>query len=98
VADYEERKLSFQEFFGAPRAERVASYEGFSEYNDESGPESLIVALKAAAKKAADDPNRGSDLPAWFEVTRLRILVGNPNVKVLGATITNSAAPSSDPE
>ena len=40
----------------------------------------------------------GVHLPAWFEVTRIRILVGNPNVKVLGATITKSAPPSSDAE
>ena len=104
MTDYEERKKSFQEFFGVPRADRVPTYEGFSEYSDETQVESFIDAVRAAAFEAAKDENGdgisddGVHLPAWFEVTRFRILVGNPNVKVLGATITKSAPPSSDAE
>ena len=104
MADYEERKKSFQEFFATRRADHVPTYEGFSEYSDETEVVSFIEALRAAAFEAAKDEDGdgtsddGVHLPAWFEVTRLRILVGNPNVKVLGATITASAPPSSDAE
>lgn len=104
MADYEERKGKLQEFFGAHRADRVPTYEGFSPYSDETQVESFIDAVRDAALLAAKDTNKdgisddGVHLPAWFEVTRFRILVGNPNVKVLGATITKSAPPSDDPE
>ncbi len=77
----------------------VPSYEGFTKYTDTTGVEAFIQAVRAAAAEAAKDGNKdgisddGVVLPAWFEITRFRILVGNPNVKVLGATITKSDPP-----
>ena len=72
---------------GTPR-----SFEGFSEFNDESDAESISRAVKAAALAADLDRGEGKD-PEWFEVTRLRVLVGNPHVKVWGATITSTHSP-----
>lgn len=95
--EYDEAK----ELFGVPHPRHVPSYEGFSGYSDESTAASLIDALRAAAKEAAKDEDGdgvsddGVHLPAWFEVTRLRVLVGNPNIKVMGATISQSDPPSS---
>jgi flavin-binding protein dodecin len=73
--------------FSKARAEPARAFEGFSTFNDDSTAESFHEAVKAAAKAAANAAPEGSD-PEWFEVTRVRILVGNPNVKVYGATIT----------
>jgi hypothetical protein len=77
------------EEFSAPRGGTARAYEGFSEYNEDSTAESFHAAVRAAAKAAADDSSFGPD-PEWFEVTRVRILVGNPNVKLYAATITAS--------
>lgn len=73
--------------FEQPQGGAVRAFEGFSEYNEDSTAESFHAAVRAAAKAAADAAEKGSD-PEWYEVTRVRILVGNPNVKVYGATIT----------
>jgi len=83
-------KAAYMKEFSEPRGGVARAYEGFSEYNEDSTAESFHSAVRAAAKAAAEDPSFGSD-PEWFEVTRLRILVGNPNVKVYAATITASA-------
>lgn|SRR5262245_25393078 len=96
---YQERRRKYMKAHKAVKAEPAVSYEGFSAYNDNSTAVSFINAVKAAAKEAAKDKNNdgvsddGVELPAWFEVTRIRVLVGNPNVKVLGATITEGAPP-----
>jgi len=79
----------YMELFPEPRGGTARAYEGFSEYNEDSTAESLHAAIRAAAKAAAQDSSFGPD-PEWFEVTRVRILVGNPNVKLYGATITAS--------
>lgn len=97
---YEERRRKYMKAHKGIKAEPAPSYEGFSAYNDNSTAVSFINAVKAAAKVAAKDTDKdgisddGVELPAWFEVTRIRVLVGNPNVKVLGATITKGAPPS----
>jgi hypothetical protein len=96
VADkeYEKRRGAQRKRYSAPRAVRAPSYEGFAKFNERSTAESFHAAVQAAAKKAATEAgNDGVELPAWYEVTRVRILVGNPNVKVYGATITKSDAP-----
>jgi hypothetical protein len=85
------RKEEYRELFPEPRGDAARAYEGFSEYNEDSTAESLHAAVKSAAMAAANAAAPGSD-PEWFEVTRVRILVGNPNVKVYAATITASNA------
>jgi hypothetical protein len=86
------RKEEFMSRFPEPQGQPARAFEGFSEYNEDSTAESFHAAVKQAAKAAADEAGPGSD-PEWFEVSRVRILVGNPNVKVYGATITQSKGP-----
>jgi hypothetical protein len=83
------RKEEYMELFPEPRGGAARAYEGFSEYNEDSTAESLHAAVRSAARAAANAAAPGSD-PEWFEVTRVRILVGNPNVKIYAATITAS--------
>ena len=72
-----------------PRGKQVRSFVGASEFNDESTAESFHDAVKDAAKEAARVlEEEGEPLPQSFEVSRVRILVGNPNVKVYEVTIT----------
>jgi hypothetical protein len=86
--DYLKRRAQYQKRHAVPDAMRAVSYEGFSTYDDHNTAASLHEAVQAAAKKAAREARRdGVALPEWYEVTRVRILVGNPNVKVYGATI-----------
>lgn len=79
------------EEFAAPQGGVTRAYEGFSKYDEDSSAESFHHAVRAAAKAAAEDPSFGGD-PEWFEVTRVRILVGNPNVKVYSATIAATSS------
>lgn len=98
---YKERVAGYKRLFRKPKGYSrtppsgpVASYEGFSVWNENSTAASFHQAVLAAAAEAAEDSGRaGIELPAWFEVTRVRILVGNPNVKVYGATVTKSDPP-----
>jgi hypothetical protein len=93
-SEYEERRGKYRKAYGRAKAVSTPSYEGFSRYNDNSTGVSFFNALKAAAREAADRAKVDEvELPAWYEVTRVRILVGNPNVKVLGTTITKSTPP-----
>ena len=92
--EYEQRRQKFKRAHRTVKSVPAPSYEGFSAYSDESTAASFIIALKAAAKDAEKQASADKvDLPAWYEVTRIRVLVGNPNVKVLGATITKGAPP-----
>jgi hypothetical protein len=73
-----------------PRGREVRSFVGASEFNDESTAESFHDAVKDAAREAARVlQEEGAELPQAFEVSRVRILVGNPNVKVYEVTITH---------
>lgn len=64
------------------------SYEGRSDRKELSDWRDLHLAVQRAAKAAAADLPPGEE--QWLEITRLRVLVGNPNVKIysifLGAT------------
>jgi hypothetical protein len=68
-----------------PRGGEIRAFEGVSEYNDESSAASLHQAIQNAAKEAADKGATGD-----YEVTRIQIVVGNPNVKVYRAEITQT--------
>ncbi|MBA2740750.1 MAG: hypothetical protein H0U46_01910 [Actinobacteria bacterium] len=76
--------------FGKPQGRRAGrAFEGFSEYNDHSTVASFHTAVQGAAKAAAAAAKReGRRDPEWFEVSQVRILVGNPNVKVYHVVIT----------
>jgi len=56
------------------------SYEGRSDRKDLSDWRDLHLAVQRAAKAAAADLPPGEE--QWLEITRLRVLVGNPNVKI----------------
>jgi hypothetical protein len=83
-------KEEYMELFREPQG-RSRSFEGFSEYNEESSAQSFHTAVQQAAFAAANAARaEGRADPEWYEVTRVRILVGNPNVKVYGVTITST--------
>jgi hypothetical protein len=64
------------------------AYRGDSDRKDHSDWRDLHLAVQRAAKAAAADLAPGDE--AWFEVSRLRVLVGNPNVKIYSATLTST--------
>jgi hypothetical protein len=90
----------FMERFKGESAGPTRTFEGFSEFSDDTDETAFHRAMKKAAKAAADaaiaaanegvgeEDQRTIPDPEWFEVARVRILVGNPNIKVLGVTIT----------
>jgi hypothetical protein len=64
------------------------SYPGQSEHSNQSDWRDLHLAFQRAAAKAAADLGPGEE--AWFEVSRLQVFAGNPNVKIYKATLTKS--------
>ena len=83
-------KAQLKKYFKNPigrKAERT--FEGFSAYNENSTAASFHQAVQAAAKAAAAAAMKnGHTEPEWYQVSEVRILVGNPNVKVYNAVIT----------
>jgi hypothetical protein len=72
-----------------PRGDSVRAFVGVSKYNDESSAASLHEAIQQAAQEAARVlADAGEELPQVFEVSRLQVVVGNPNVKIYSAVIT----------
>lgn len=65
-------------------------FQGISQFNNESTAESLHEAIQNAARAAATHLELSDDMTADFEVSRIQIVVGNPNVKVYKAVITPS--------
>jgi hypothetical protein len=64
-----------------------------SEYNDDSSAASLHQAIQQAAKEAARAlTEEGQPLPQVFELSRIQVVVGNPNVKIFVATITQGGS------
>lgn len=61
---------------------KIQRFEGVSEYRDESGAESLHEAIQQAAHAAAEAFRLSPENTRIFEVTRIQVEVGNPNVKV----------------
>lgn len=70
---------------GAP----IRAYEGVSEYRDQSDAASLHEAIQRAAEEAARElrppPDKETEV---FEVSRIQVEVGNPNVKVYRVVLT----------
>ena len=75
-----------------PRGEATRAFVGVSEFNDESSAESLHQAIQYAAREAARVlADEGEELPQVFDVSRLQVVVGNPNVKVYVAVLTQQS-------
>jgi hypothetical protein len=76
-----------------PRGAPIRAFVGISEYNDESSAANLHQAIQQAADQAARVlKDEGEQLPQLFEVSRIQIVVGNPNVKMYAAVITQGQA------
>lgn len=88
-------KEEFMDLHPEPRGEPARAFHGFSEYNEQSTSESFHKAVQQAAfAAAAAAREEGRTEPEWFEVSRVRILVGNPNVKLYAATIVSTGSGS----
>jgi hypothetical protein len=66
------------------------SYEGRSNRNDYSDWRDLHLAVQRAAAAAAADLQAGEE--DWLEVSRIRVKVGNPNVKIYSVFLTKTPA------
>ena len=64
------------------------TYEGRSDRKDLSDWKDLHLAVQRASKAAAADLQSGEE--RWFEITRLRVLVGNPNVKIYNVFLSGT--------
>jgi hypothetical protein len=64
------------------------SYPGDSDRKENSDWRDLHLAVQRAAKSAAKDLGPGEE--AWFEISRLQVLVGNPNIKIYSATLSKT--------
>lgn len=83
--EYDKRRAFYQRKYRVSRGKPIPAYKGFSKFNENSTAASFHEAVKQAAEAAARAAGKENvDLPAWFEVTRVQVLVGNPNVKVYG--------------
>jgi hypothetical protein len=76
-----------------PRGAPIRAFVGVSEFNDESSAANLHQAIQQAAEQAARVlAEEGEQLPQEFEVSRIQVVVGNPNVKMYTAVITKTNA------
>jgi hypothetical protein len=66
----------------------INCYTGRSDRDDVSSWRDLHLAIQRAAAVAARDLEEGEE--AWFEVSRLQVKVGNPNIKIYSATLTKT--------
>lgn len=64
------------------------SYKGKSDRKENSDWRDFHLAVQRAAKVAAADLPHGEE--GWFDVSHIRVLVGNPNVKIYSITLTQS--------
>jgi flavin-binding protein dodecin len=68
---------------------QVRAFVGISEYRDVSTAESLHEAIQAAAQAAARQLELEADEKTeLFEVSRIQVQVGNPNVKAYRVVLT----------
>ena len=73
---------------GASRGGAIEAFEGVSEFRDENDAQSLHDAIQEAARAAAQKLQPGET--ADFDISRLQIVVGNPNVKAYRVEITRT--------
>jgi hypothetical protein len=64
------------------------SYEGRSNRSDQSDWRDFHLAVQRAAAAAAADLGPGEE--DWLEVSRMRVRVGNPNVKIYSVFLTKT--------
>jgi flavin-binding protein dodecin len=74
----------------APAGGQRDCFEGISKHNDRSSAASLHQAIQAAAEEAAKALKLRGRRTREFEVTRIQILVGNPNVKAYRVEISET--------
>jgi hypothetical protein len=67
--------------------EPESSYPGDSDRKENSDWRDLHLAVQRAAKRAAKDLGEEE----WFEVSRIQVLVGNPNVKIYSVTLSKTS-------
>jgi hypothetical protein len=65
-------------------------FEGVSKYKDRSTAADLHEAIQQAARAAARHRRLRRGQTVDFEVTRIQIVVGNPNVKAYKVEITET--------
>jgi hypothetical protein len=68
--------------------EPMNCYEGRSDRDDASSWRDLHLAVQRAGAVAARELENGEE--AWFEISRIRVKVGNPNIKIYSVTLTKT--------
>jgi hypothetical protein len=66
----------------------IGCFEGYSKFNNQSSAASLHEAIQNAAKRAAKELHLSGSETVEFELSRVQIVVGNPNVKVYRVVIS----------
>jgi hypothetical protein len=69
------------------RGASIRAFEGVSRYRDQSDAQSLHEAIQRAAEEAARNLKPGAPTEI-FEISRIQVEVGNPNVKVYRVVLT----------
>jgi hypothetical protein len=64
------------------------SFPGKSNFADHSDWRDLHLAIQRAAAAASNDGEEG-----WFDLTNLKVLVGNQNVKIFSAVLVKGDPP-----
>lgn len=92
----DEENYSYDDAGQEPGRELVA-FEGRSDWKVRSDERDFHVAVQRAAIAAARAASEAGDVgedgkinEAWYEISRVRILIGNPNVKIFSVAITKS--------
>jgi hypothetical protein len=70
--------------------EPLPSFPGDSDWKVHSDWRDLHLAIQRAAKKAAQELNLGPHDEVLFDVSHIRVLVGNPNVKIYSVILTKT--------
>jgi hypothetical protein len=81
--DYEHEGKNEEKLLGP-----INCYTGRSDRDEVSTWRDLHLAVQRAAAVAARDLDKGEE--AWFELSRLQVKVGNPNIKIYSATLTRT--------
>jgi hypothetical protein len=94
VSDHVDESNYDYESAGQEPGQDVTCFEGRSDWKVRSDERDFHVAVQRAAKaaaRAAEEAGRigddGKIVEEWYEISRVRILVGNPNVKIFSVMI-----------